>query len=45
MIWDEATNTYGIIEVNATPAIDIHNDPFGGKSSHAAEQYIECLVT
>ncbi len=44
MIWNESTNTYGIIEVNATPGIDIHNDPFSGTSSDAVERYVEWLI-
>ncbi|MEO5691435.1 MAG: hypothetical protein ABIQ64_04570 [Candidatus Saccharimonadales bacterium] len=44
MMWNESTNTYGIIEVNATPGIDIHNDPFSGTSSDAVERYVEWLI-
>jgi cyanophycin synthetase len=44
MIWDQKLGTYGIIEVNATPGIDIHNDPFSGTSSDAAEKYADWLI-
>ena len=44
MMWDRKTNKHYLIEVNATPGIDIHDDPFSGTSSNAAELYVKWLV-
>lgn len=45
MIWNQATNRYFLIEVNATPGIDIHNDPFSGTSSNCVEAYVDWLIS
>lgn len=44
MMWNQATNEYYLIEVNATPGIDMHNDLFWGTSSDAVERYIQWLA-
>jgi cyanophycin synthetase len=44
MIWDRVTDTYGLIEVNAVPGIDIHDDPFSQTSSDATHKYVTWLM-
>lgn len=44
MIWDQETGEYFLIEVNATPGIDMHNDPLWGTSSDAVEHYVRWLI-
>jgi cyanophycin synthetase len=44
MMWDRKTNQHYLIEVNATPGIDIHDDPFSGTSSHATQKYVDWLI-
>ena len=44
MIWDQESGTYGLIEVNAVPGIDIHDDPFSQTSSDAARKYVYWLM-
>lgn len=45
MIWNRENDTYGLIEVNAVPGIDIHDDKFSKTSSNATEKYVEWLLT
>lgn len=45
MMWDRTKDTYALIEANATPGIDIHNDPFSGTKSDAVTQYVRWLTT
>lgn len=44
MMWDKNTSQYYMLEVNATPGIDMHNEPFWGTKSNAIEKYVEWLV-
>ncbi|MNI81695.1 hypothetical protein D3C73_1383370 [compost metagenome] len=44
MMWDRKTNRQYLIEVNATPGIDIHNDPFSNTSSDAVARYVQWLA-
>ena len=44
MMWDKATGEYYLIEVNATPGLDLHNEPVWGTSSDAVEHYVKWLV-
>jgi len=44
MIWDQDKNQYFLLEVNASPGIDMHNDPFWGTSTDALEKYVEHLM-
>lgn len=44
IIWDRTTNSYGLIEVNAVPGIDIHDDPFSSTSSDATHKYVSWLM-
>jgi cyanophycin synthetase len=44
MMWDRKTNKHYLIEVNATPGIDIHNDPFSGTRSDCAQRYARWLI-
>lgn len=44
MMWDKKTDKHYLIEVNATPGIDIHDDPFSGTSSDAVERYVQWLI-
>lgn len=44
MMWDRKTGKHYLIEVNATPGIDIHDDTFSGTSSNAARKYVQWLV-
>lgn len=44
MIWDKDSGKYYLLEVNATPGIDMHNDPFWGTKSDAIEKYVTWLV-
>lgn len=43
MIWDRQAASYGLIEVNAVPGIDIHDDPFSKTSSDAVAKYAQWL--
>ena len=43
MIWDQTTNLYYLIEINSTPGVNMHNDPFWGTSSQAIEDYVRWL--
>ncbi|HRJ90678.1 MAG TPA: hypothetical protein PLU21_00535 [Candidatus Saccharibacteria bacterium] len=44
MMWDKTTDNYFFIEVNATPGIDMHNDPFWGTATDAIEHYVTWLL-
>jgi cyanophycin synthetase len=44
MMWNEETGDYYLIEVNSTPGVNMHNDPFWGTSSNAIEKYVQWLV-
>lgn len=44
MMWNKATGEYYLIEVNATPGLDLHNEPVWGTSSDAVERYVEWLA-
>jgi cyanophycin synthetase len=44
MMWDRSTGKHYLIEVNATPGIDIHNDPSSGTSSDCASRYVDWLL-
>lgn len=44
MMWDQTTNEHYLIEVNATPGLDLHNEPIWGTSSDAVEHYVKWLV-
>jgi D-alanine-D-alanine ligase-like ATP-grasp enzyme len=44
IMWNQQTNKYYLIEVNATPGIDIHDDPFSGTSSDCVERYVDWLI-
>jgi cyanophycin synthetase len=44
MMWDRKTGKHYFIEANVTPGIDIHNDPFSGTSSDAAQLYVKWLL-
>lgn len=44
MMWDRKTGKHYLIEVNAAPGIDIHDDAFSGTASNAAQKYVEWLV-
>ena len=44
MMWDESTDSYALIEINATPGVNMHNDPFWGTKSNAIQKYVEWLV-
>jgi cyanophycin synthetase len=44
IMWNQQTNDYYLIEVNATPGIDIHDDPFSGTSSDCVERYVDWLI-
>ncbi|HEU4830908.1 MAG TPA: ATP-grasp domain-containing protein [Candidatus Saccharimonadales bacterium] len=44
VMWDRKTNNHYLIEANATPGIDIHDDPFSGTSSDAVERYVQWLI-
>ena len=44
MMWDKKTNDYHFIEVNGTPGVNMHNDPFWGTKSNAIELYVEWLL-
>lgn len=45
MMWNQKTGKHYLIEVNATPGIDIHDDPFSGTSSDAVQRYVQWLIT
>lgn len=45
IMWDRETRNHYLIEVNATPGIDIHDDPFSGTSSDCVQQYVQWLVS
>lgn len=44
MMWDRSTGDHYLIEVNATPGIDIHDDPFSGTKSDCARKYAHWLI-
>lgn len=44
IMWDRKTNMHYMIEVNATPGLDLHNDQFSGISSDAVKNYVEWLI-
>jgi cyanophycin synthetase len=44
IMWDRKTDKHYIIEVNATPGLDLHNDLFSGTSSDAVEKYVQWLI-
>jgi cyanophycin synthetase len=44
IMWDRLTEKHYLIEINATPGIDIHNDPFSGTSSDCVERYVDWLI-
>jgi cyanophycin synthetase len=44
MIWNTTTGVHSLIEINAAPGIDIHNDPFSGTSSDCVQRYVEWLI-
>ncbi len=44
VMWDRKTNKHYIIEVNATPGLDLHNDQFNDISSDAVEKYVQWLI-
>ncbi len=44
MMWDQEANRHYLIEINATPGIDIHNDPFSDTKSDCVQQYVRWLV-
>jgi cyanophycin synthetase len=44
MMWDRTTDKHYLIEVNAAPGIDIHDDAFSGTSSDAVQKYVQWLV-
>ncbi len=44
MMWDKETNEYYLIEVNATPGLDLHNEPVWGTSSDAIIHYVKWLI-
>ena len=44
MMWNRKTGKHYLIEVNATPGIDLHNDLFSGTSSDAAQKYVQWLI-
>lgn len=43
MMWNQSAAEYFLIEVNSTPGVNMHNDPFWGTSSNAIEKYVEWL--
>ena len=45
MMWNRTTNQHYLIEVNARPGLDIHDDPFSGTKSDCAQQYVRWLIT
>lgn len=44
MMWDRKDGQHYLIEVNATPGIDIHDDPFSGTSSDCVVRYVDWLL-
>lgn len=44
MMWDQTSNEYYLIEVNATPGLDLHNEHVWGTSSNAVEHYVRWLA-
>lgn len=44
MMWDQETGSYYFIEVNGTPGVNMHNDPFWGTKSNAIELYVKWLL-
>lgn len=44
VIWDRETDKHFLIEINATPGIDIHDDPFSGTSSNCVQKYTDWLI-
>jgi len=45
MMWNKETGSYYLIEVNATPGVNMHNDPFWGTSSDAITRYVQWLAS
>lgn len=45
MMWDQRTNRHYLIEINATPGIDIHNDPSSGTKSDCVQKYVQWLIS
>lgn len=45
MIWNRDTNKHFLIEVNATPGIDIHNDALSGTASDCVKMYVNWLIS
>lgn len=44
MMWDQVAGQYYLIEINATPGIDIHNDPYSGTRSDCVQEYVRWLI-
>ena len=44
MMWNRTTNRHYLIEVNAAPGIDIHNDPYSDTKSDCVERYVDWLI-
>ncbi len=44
MMWNQKTNQHYLIEINVSPGIDIHDDPYSGTSSGAVARYVQWLV-
>lgn len=44
MMWDRKSNKHYLIEVNETPGIDIHDDPFSGTSSDCVPRYVDWIL-
>ena len=45
MMWNQKTNQHYLIEINTSPGIDIHDDPYSGTSSGATQRYAQWLVS
>jgi cyanophycin synthetase len=45
MMWNQEANRHYLIEINATPGIDIHNDPYSGTKSDCVQKYVQWLVS
>lgn len=43
-IFDQETGEYALIEVNATPGVNMHISPVWGTSSDAVEKYVKWLI-
>jgi cyanophycin synthetase len=44
IMWNRKTDKHYLIEVNATPGLDLHNDQFSGTVSDAAQKYVQWLI-